>query len=845
MAATNYTPIQLYYSTTASAAPTAGNLMNGELAINITDGKLYYKDNGGVVQVIATKGAGTIGGSNTQIQFNDGGALAGNAAMVFNKATNVTTLTTLNLTNALGATYGGTAQSAYTQGDILYASATNTLSKLGIGTVNYILTSTGSVPQWVAPTSVTVQTANNLAGGVAGSVPYQSAADTTTFLAIGAANRVMTSTGSAPQWVTSLTGLTGVSSSAITNTALTSGRLVYSTTGGAQTDSANLTFDGTTLSATGLSTTGASTLVKLVKVGDSSFTLPAVLSATAPAKLYVSTATVTDGSSANGATNALGTITSFGSTTVAASNTGVTYTNLATLYIAGAPAAGTNVTITNPYAFYVAGGASYFGGAVDFAVTPSYSGGTANGVMYLNGSKQITTGSALTFDGAANLSFTGTGLYPVVAVYPTGNNAIFGFRMDASAGNGVDWRVEQGRSAVGDFNITAPALISSPQYVILKNLSAQYWSLGAAGEKMRLNSTGLGIGTSDPVALLDVVSGTNTTLSVPSGVVAKFKGGITLNSLSTASSGNIESLYFQKSHTTGVNISNYDLGIITAYTGNGYTGGLDFYTGKNTGGGSYAATFAMRIDEAQQVGIGTNNPNAKLAVRSDATGGDATVRFRGTDTTARLTRIQLEDYSGTLSDGLIDFVVPTAGTASSSLLKIGVNSPMLTMNYNGAVSLMGAVTNASGVGITFPATQVASSNANTLDDYEEGTFTPTLAGGFSSGPTSYTQNGGSYTKIGRYVFFQLDLDANGATADGSFVKIGGLPFTSAYAGGFAGASISYQVNFNTNGTDTYHITGASNAIDVYDVSGNGRAGNAAGVNINNRIILFGSYQTST
>ena len=81
--------------------------------------------------------------------------------------------------------------------------------------------------------------------------------------------------------------------SSITNTGLTSGRVVYSTTGGLETDSANLTFDGTTLSAGGLSTTGASTLVKLVKVGDSSFTLPAVLSATAPAKLYVSTATVT------------------------------------------------------------------------------------------------------------------------------------------------------------------------------------------------------------------------------------------------------------------------------------------------------------------------------------------------------------------------------------------------------------------------------------------------------------------------------------------------------------------------------------------------------------------------
>jgi hypothetical protein len=45
MAATNFTPISLYYTTTAAAAPVAGNLVNGELAINITDGKLYYKDN--------------------------------------------------------------------------------------------------------------------------------------------------------------------------------------------------------------------------------------------------------------------------------------------------------------------------------------------------------------------------------------------------------------------------------------------------------------------------------------------------------------------------------------------------------------------------------------------------------------------------------------------------------------------------------------------------------------------------------------------------------------------------------------------------------------------------------
>ena len=83
MAATNFTPIQLYYSTTASAAPSAGNLLSGELAINIADGKLFYKDSGGVVQTLATKGTGTIGGSTTQVQYNSGGSLAGSSNLTY------------------------------------------------------------------------------------------------------------------------------------------------------------------------------------------------------------------------------------------------------------------------------------------------------------------------------------------------------------------------------------------------------------------------------------------------------------------------------------------------------------------------------------------------------------------------------------------------------------------------------------------------------------------------------------------------------------------------------------------------------------------------------------------
>ena len=57
MAATSFTPISLYYSTTASAVPLAANLVPGELAININDGKLYFENSSGVVTLLAQSGA--------------------------------------------------------------------------------------------------------------------------------------------------------------------------------------------------------------------------------------------------------------------------------------------------------------------------------------------------------------------------------------------------------------------------------------------------------------------------------------------------------------------------------------------------------------------------------------------------------------------------------------------------------------------------------------------------------------------------------------------------------------------------------------------------------------------
>ena len=109
----------------------------------------------------------------------------------------------VTLAGTLVAANGGTGQSSYTTGDILYASGSSALSKLAIGSNTNILTSSGTAPQWSASSTVSVGTATNLAGGAAGQVPYQSGAGATAFTATGTSGQVLTSNGtSAPTWTT-------------------------------------------------------------------------------------------------------------------------------------------------------------------------------------------------------------------------------------------------------------------------------------------------------------------------------------------------------------------------------------------------------------------------------------------------------------------------------------------------------------------------------------------------------------------------------------------------------------------------------------------------------------------
>jgi hypothetical protein len=112
-------------------------------------------------------------------------------------------------------------------------------------------------------------------------------------------------------------------------------------------------------------------------------------------------------------------------------------------------------------------------------------------------------------------------------------------------------------------------------------------------------------------------------------------------------------------------------------------------------------------------------------------------------------------------------------TIDSVLLKDG------TVKATTTISVGNATPAASGAGITFPATVSASSDANTLDDYEEGTWTPTVTAATPPTGVTYGTQAATYTKIGRFVFVQVFVQLNGKGSGGSgAIRIAGLPFTS-------------------------------------------------------------------
>jgi len=210
MAQVGFTPVQLYYSTTNGATPTAPRMQVGELAINILDEKLFFKNAAGVVKVLADSSSATgnlPGGGTGTLVYQ---ATTGNTAYL--------TLGTTNWILTAGATAPqyvnpssvsvGYADAAGEAADILGGVANQILFQnapdstsfvVAPTTPGFVLSWNGSAFTWSAAPAAT--SAIDLAGGTAGSVPYQVAPGDTAFTPTGTAGFLLTSGGtSAPTW---------------------------------------------------------------------------------------------------------------------------------------------------------------------------------------------------------------------------------------------------------------------------------------------------------------------------------------------------------------------------------------------------------------------------------------------------------------------------------------------------------------------------------------------------------------------------------------------------------------------------------------------------------------------
>jgi hypothetical protein len=233
-------------------------------------------------------------------------------------------------------------------------------------------------------------------------------------------------------------------------------------------------------------------------------------------------------------------------------------------------------------------------------------------------------------------------------------------------------------------------------------------------------------------------------------------------------------------------------GGITAF---GYQAGYTNITGLRCVFLGRGAGYASTGDNNTLVGYGAGN--ASTGVNNTFVGGyNSSFGAAGGDMTTGSKNTILGTYTGNQS-GL------DIRTGSNYVVLSDGDGAPLAYTYSGATfCLQGAGYPQTGTGITFPATQSASSNANTLDDYEEGTWTPAFSG---AGTPSYSTQFGRYVKIGRVVYCTIAIQATSVSGS-SAILISGLPFVQS-DGGDTGQSATYNPSLGGHCADLLEATG--------------------------------------
>jgi hypothetical protein len=446
-------------SSTASSVPAAGSLQQGELAVNVTDKKLYTKDSSAAV----VKLVGSLGNQEANAVAITGGTINGTAI-------------------------GGTtpAAAAFTTASASGGFTGNLTGNASTVTNGVYTTGSYADPAWItslAGSKITGNISGN-AANVTGTVAIANGGTGLTALGTG----VQTALG---QTVTGSGGIVLAASPSLTTPNLGTPSAVTLTNATGLPVSTGISGLGTNVAtALGVSVGSAGSVV----VNGGALGTPSSGTLTNATGLPLSTGVTGTLAVANGGTG----ITAFGSgvATALGVNVGSAGAFVVNGGALGTPSSGTVTNLTGTASINIngtVGATTPNTGSFTTLTTSStvtINGGTANGVAYLNGSKVLTTGSALTFDGA-NL---GVGTSSPIRKLSVSNSGAEGLEIGPGSINGDT----SGAVTSVYYNRSSSAYVNA-----IENANSFIYQTSGT-EQMRLTSTGLGIGTSSPAYKLDV-----------------------------------------------------------------------------------------------------------------------------------------------------------------------------------------------------------------------------------------------------------------------------------------------------------------------------------------------------
>jgi hypothetical protein len=185
-------------------------------------------------------------------------------------------------------------------------------------------------------------------------------------------------------------------------------------------------------------------------------------------------------------------------------------------------------------------------------------------------------------------------------------------------------------------------------------------------------------------------------------------------------------------------------------------------------------------------------------------------------------------------NGQHQFYTAPSGTAGNT----ATFTQVLLLNKDQTVALQGASLS-NGTGISFPATASASSDANTLDDYEEGTWTPQLTGSTGGPYTMSGSNGGKYTRVGRIVTVEAVLQWSGGGPFTGNLQVNGLPFANGGTTRSTGAfGYSNGTSIIPNSTYTWMTVSIDVNASAVLILQNGTSGNSGAPTVASSGVVF-------